>query len=121
MIFPDVEDVVSPARMLDTAGHTIPSPAPAMIIMAMEEAMDSDSLSVTSATASRRNPITMIVKGLSLWTNLRYIRLKQAFVTPWTPRNSPVTDVETASSVCRYVGILVGRRKAIVIAMKMVR
>ena len=68
----------------------------------------------------RTNPMAMTMNGLTLWMNLRYIRLKQALVTPCTPRKSPVTDVDTARLSWRYVGILVGSRNPMVIATKIV-
>lgn len=69
-----------------------------------------ESSRTNKATVIKRNPMPMIVNSLILLTNLRYIKLKQALVASWTPKNRPMTGVDKARIFWRNVGILVGNR-----------
>ena len=122
MIFPDVVDVACPARVLETAGQTIPMATPTRIIIVRAVMTVGERISRTIPTPMMRNPRPMMKNGLMTVTILLYIRDTTEFVTPWTPRNNPTIDADTypgSSGSSRNVGILVGRRKDIVWQTKM--
>ncbi len=120
MIFPEVEDVASPASVLDTAGLISPMPAPTRIIVARATGTDGFSMSIIIPTPDTANPTAMMKNGRTTATILLYKSDTVEFVMPWMPRNRPTVDAATcpgSSGSSRNVGILVGRRNAIVMQM----